>query len=197
MKIEAAIFDIGNVLVLFDYMKAVNRLIAKNHPDSPPDRARITAICHEFELGHTTRAEFLSAVRPEFQDTGNEEDFVAIWEDIFEENTVMTALARRLAGQVPVFLISNIGEIHHAYLTGKFGVFSIFRDGVYSYRSGLLKPDPKVFDLAIRQFGVNPSTTLYFDDILENSEAAAAAGFLARHYEPHRGDLPGAWNIPL
>lgn len=197
MKIEAAIFDIGNVLLFFDYMKAANRLVAKNRLAAPPDRAKITALCHEFELGHTSRAEFISSVRAEFHDNGDESDFVAAWEDIFEENTVMTALARRLAEHVPVFLISNIGEIHHGFITRKFEVFSIFRDGLFSYRIGLMKPDPKVFELAVEQFGVDPGKALYFDDILENCEAAEKAGFLARHYDRHREDLPAAWGIPL
>ena len=197
MKFEAAIFDIGNVLLLFDYMKAASRLVEKNRLNTPPDRARITALCHEFELGHTTRAQFLSSVRPEFGDTGSEEDFVAIWEDIFEENLPMVALARNLAQKFPVFLISNVGEIHHQFILRKFPFFSIFRDGIYSYRAGLMKPDPAVFELAKSQFRVNPSTTLYFDDILENCEAAGKAGFTGLHYEHHRGDLPGAWGIPL
>ena len=50
MKIEAAIFDIGNVLLLFDYMKAANRLARKNRLVSLPDRGRITEANHEFEL---------------------------------------------------------------------------------------------------------------------------------------------------
>ena len=195
MKIEAAIFDIGNVLVLFDYMKAANRLARKNGLVSLPDRALITAASHEFELGRSTRSQFLAIVRREFRDTGGEEEFVAIWEDIFEENTRMTAFARELSGRVPVFLVSNIGEIHHRYLFGKFEVFSVFRDRIFSYLDGLMKPDPAVFELAIRRFGVNPAATVYIDDIRENCAAASAAGFLGLHYDHGRQDLPRAWEI--
>ena len=197
MKVEAAIFDIGNVLLLFDYMKAANRLAQKNGLSRLPDRAHITALCHEFERGHTTRAQFLASVRPEFNDAGDEGGFVAIWEDIFEENLPMMALARNLSLKVPVFLISNVGEIHHQFILRKYDFFSIFRDGIYSYRVGLMKPEPAVFELAKSQFGVNPSTTLYFDDILENCEAAGKVGFTALHYGHLRTDLPGAWGIPL
>ncbi len=197
MKTEAAIFDIGNVLLLFDYMKAARRLMEKSGMDCEPDRARITAANREYELGHTTPDQFLSVVRPEFRDSGDEAEFVAIWEDIFEENTRMTSLARRLAEKMPVFLISNIGPIHHKYIFRQFEVFQIFRDGVYSYRAGFMKPSPEIFEIAIRQFGIHPEHTLYFDDLKENCEAAAAAGLRAHHYEPHREDLPGSWNIPL
>jgi FMN phosphatase YigB (HAD superfamily) len=195
VKIEAAIFDIGNVLLLFDYMKAANRLARKNGLESLPDRARITEANHEFELGRTTRAQFLSAVRREFHDTGGEEEFVAIWEDIFEENTRMTAFARDLSGRIPVFLVSNIGEIHHRYIFRKFEVFSVFRDRIFSYLDGIMKPDPAVFELAKSRFDVNPPSTLYIDDIQENCAAARAAGFLGLHYDHGRQDLPQAWKI--
>ena len=192
---EAAIFDIGNVLVLFDYMKAANRLVEKNGLDALPNPACIIAANHEFELGRITRGQFLAAVRPEFQDTGGEEEFVEIWENIFEENTRMTAFARRLSEKVPVFLISNIGEIHHRFLFAKYDVFSIFRDRIFSYEAGLMKPDPAVFQLAISRFGVNPAATAYIDDIEENCAAARAAGFIGLHYEHCKTELPAEWGI--
>ena len=195
MTVEAAIFDIGNVLLLFDYMKAANRLVRKNGLGSIPDRAIITAANHEFELGRSTRSQFLAIVRREFRDTGGEEEFVAIWEDIFEENTRMTAFARDLSKRIPVFLISNIGEIHHRYIFRKFDVFSIFRDRIFSYLDGLMKPDPALFELAKSRFGVNPAATIYIDDIPENCAAASAAGFLGLHYDHRRQDLPQAWKI--
>lgn len=197
MKIDAAIFDIGNVLLLFDYLKAANRLIEKNRPAVPPDREKIVAANRQLELGRSSRAEFLAVVRAEFCDSGGEDELAHTWADIFEENFPMTSLARRLAERMPVYLLSNIGEIHHAFIVKTYDVFSIFRDGVYSYRAGAMKPSPEIFQTAIRQFAVAPGRTLYFDDLPENCAAAAAAGFRVHHYEPHREDLPGAWNIPL
>ncbi|MFZ4598807.1 MAG: HAD family hydrolase [Terrimicrobiaceae bacterium] len=183
MKIEAVIFDIGNVLLLFDYMRSASRLIAKNQPETPPDPDRVTAWIHQYECGQMSRAEFLASVRPEFADTGAESEFLSIWENIFEENLPMTALARELSAEVPVFLISNIGDIHLEFIRRQFDVFRVFRDGVYSFEAGLLKPDPRVFQLARTRFGVDPAATIYFDDLAANCEAAASEGFLAHHYD--------------
>ena len=159
MKVEAAIFDIGNVLVLFDYMKAANRLVLKNGLRALPDRAAITAANHEFELGHTTRTQFLAAVRHEFQDTGREEEFVAIWEDIFEENVRMTSFARELSLRMPVFLISNIGEIHHRHLFSRFDEFSLFRQAmqvrIAKMRRGFIARQPLEFN-ALRIANLSP-----------------------------------------
>lgn len=194
---EAAIFDIGNVLLFFDYMKAARRLAAKNQLTRLPDREVITAVNVRLELGEIGIPEFIEVVRKEFRDSGPEEDFLEIWGDIFEENPRMTGLARRLAERMPVFLLSNIGPIHHKFVFERYDVFQIFRDGVFSYRARLMKPAPEIFRLAASQFGVDPETTLYFDDLAENCAAAAGVGFQAHHFEPHREDLPGAWKIPL
>lgn len=186
MKIRAAIFDIGNVLVLFDYMRAARRLVEKNGLREVPDRARVADAVHRYESGGLDRGQFLALVRPEFRDSGPAEDFVQIWEDIFDENGPMTLLARRMSASVPVFLISNIGDIHLEYLRRTYDVFGIFSDGIFSFESRLMKPDPRVFDLAAKRFGVDPAMTVYFDDVRENCEAAASRGFLVHCYDAAR-----------
>jgi len=186
MKIEAAIFDIGNVLLLFDYMVAADRLASKNSLTTLPDRERIVSAKQAYETGGISRAAFLELVRPEFRDTGEEEDFVRIWEDIFVENLPMTSLARQLAAEMPVFLISNISCIHWDYISKHYDIFSIFRGHVLSYQVKLLKPDPQIFELAVEKFNIDPSRTLYFDDLLENVESASSVGLLGFHYSHTR-----------
>jgi FMN phosphatase YigB (HAD superfamily) len=47
-----------------------------------------------------------------------------------------------------------------------------------------MKPEHGIFELAIRQFGVNAAATVYLDDLPANVEAARAAGlraFVYRH----------------
>jgi len=195
--IEAAIFDIGNVLLFFDYMRAASRLMEKNRLEFLPPRERITEANRRMEIGEIPKSEFLALVRPEFHDTGSESEFEEIWADIFEENARMTTLARALSQKMPVFLLSNIGPIHHDFIFRKFPIFSVFRDGIYSYEAGLMKPDRRIFELAVEKFGVVPESTFYFDDLADNCTAAAEVGFQSRHFEPHREDLPSAWNIPL
>lgn len=193
MKIQAAIFDIGNVLLLFDYMRAARRLMQKNGLTEAPDRARITAAVNDYECGRIDRNAFLDVVRPEFSDAGPPEDFVRIWQEIFDENLPMTALARHLAKSMPVFLISNIGDIHLEFIRREYSVFEIFSDGIYSFESGMMKPDPRVFDLAVTKFDVDPASTIYFDDMAENCAAAADRGFLAHHYDYNSHAAAEAW----
>jgi len=183
MSIEAVIFDIGNVLLKFDYYIAANRLVAKNKLAALPERELVVAAKQRLEGGEIDRAEFLRQVRPHFSDVGTDAEFLRIWEDIFEENIPMTDLARQLALSMPTYLLSNISCIHRDYIFINYPVFHTFKDGVYSYEAGALKPQPEIYQTAIRQFGIRPEETVFIDDIPENIVAAAALGFHAIPYD--------------
>jgi FMN phosphatase YigB (HAD superfamily) len=43
--------------------------------------------------------------------------------------------------------------------------------------------------MAQTQFGVDPSTTLYIDDLEENVRGAESVGFIGHHYDPSRHNL--------
>ncbi len=197
MKIQAAVFDIGNVLLRFDYMKAAWRLMEKNQLVELPERTRVVKAKHDYESGLLNRAEFLDIVRPEFRDIGPVDDFVGIWQDIFEENLPMTALARKLSTKMPVYLISNISDIHIEYIWKTYEVFGIFRDAVYSCEACVMKPDERIFEMAVRRFEVDPRRTLYFDDMPENCEAAVRAGFLTHHYHHDQHAAAEAWTARM
>lgn len=58
-------------------------------------------------------------------------------------------------------------------------------DGIArSYEIGAMKPDLKVFQWVIDQFGINPKETLFFDDSQSNLDAAARLGFQTLLVEP-------------
>lgn len=185
-SIEAVVFDIGNVLLKFDYLIAANRLLAKSPLETLPDRGPIVAAKEALESGKMGRPEFVRRVQTEFQFEGEEDEFLRIWEDIFVENAPMTALADGVAQKVPIYLLSNISCIHHEFIFRRYPFFSAFSDGVFSYRAGALKPSSEIYRTAIAQFGIDPATTLFIDDMEENVEAAQILGFVGIHYNPDR-----------
>lgn len=184
--VNAVIFDIGNVLLKFDYLVAARRLMKHNGLAELPDRSRIVEAKEALEGGRIDRAEFLRLVRPEFNHTDTDEAFVAMWEDIFEENTPMTHFAVQLAERgVPTFLLSNISCIHREFIFRTYPIFATFRGGVFSYEAGVLKPHPQIYETAIKQLGVDPARTLFIDDLPVNIQAAEAAGFIGLVYDFH------------
>ncbi len=184
-QIQAVIFDIGNVLLTFDYFIAERALVAHTGIGTPPSIEELHPHRMDHETGRSTREDFIRIVREAFAHDGPEDHFMEIWTRIFQINTPMVEWARSLHGKVPLYLLSNIGCIHHDHIFAEYDFFTtLFKDGVYSYKAGVMKPEAGIFEIARAQFGVDPSQTLYIDDLEENVRGAEAAGFLGHHYDP-------------
>ncbi len=59
-------------------------------------------------------------------------------------------------GAIPFFLLSNTSDLHMDYLLRVYPVFKLFSDGVYSYKAKCFKPDRRIYEIALGQFGVAP-----------------------------------------
>lgn len=183
MALNAFIFDIGNVLVRFEPGLA-ERNLARLGGASDGQVREISGLGAVYERGGMERGEFLGRVRDVLGHVGPEEDLVRAWQEMFAPNAPMWELVGKLHGHYPLYLLSNTNCLHHEYLVREYPVFEKFDDGVFSYRARMSKPDRGIFELAIRQFGVDPQATVYIDDLAANVEAARAAGLQAFQYHP-------------
>ena len=78
-----------------------------------------------------------------------------------------------------LYAISNFnGEVWPATLAA-YPVLRRFKDVVISSFAGVCKPDARIFELALRRFGVAPEDCLFIDDVTANVAGAEAAGIAA------------------
>lgn len=179
--IKAFIFDIGNVLLPFDFSVALRKL--KEHSEVESLVEAIEPVKFAYESGRIGRAEFVSKIRDVLNYTGSEAEFVEAWEDIFTENTPMLDLVRALKGRYPLYLLSNTSDLHMDYVFRRYPVFNLFDDAVYSYLAKCFKPDRRIYEIALERFGLVASETVFIDDLKANIEAALELGFNAIHYD--------------
>jgi putative hydrolase of the HAD superfamily len=59
------------------------------------------------------------------------------------------------------------------------GFLDHFDQVTFSYELGVIKPEPEIYEYALRGLGVAPSEALFFDDREENIEGARAIGLQA------------------
>ncbi len=183
MSIDALIFDIGNVLVPFDWRPAETRLSSRCTNFSGTAVAEFRKEIRRLDLGELTGEELSSIAKSMIGFLGDHAEFVALWNSIFSANPAMERTVADLKGRYPLFLISNISDLHLAYLRQNYDVFGHFADGVYSFRVKCAKPDRKIFEIAVKQFGVNPATTAFVDDLAVNVHSATEAGLNAIQYD--------------
>jgi len=99
------------------------------------------------------------------------------WLGMFTPHEDMIRLARQVMPHHGVYLLSNIGDLHWEYLALEHGIDGLGHGALPSYRAGVMKPDAAIYAQAERRFGLNPATTVFIDDRVENIEAARARGW--------------------
>ena len=55
-------------------------------------------------------------------------------------------------------------------------IMSLFEVVIESSKVGMRKPDPKIYELACKEMGIEPSEALYLDDLGINLKPARALG---------------------
>lgn len=196
MTPEFIYFDLGNVLLNFDRDQQFQQLAdaagvsleaAREATDEP--------INLEVETGRMSTAELyvhfcqVTNSRPPF------EDFAQAYNDIFVPNAEIRPLLAKLKETgIRMAILSNTSELHWNFVFELDPeLFTYFGERpICSYEVGAMKPDPQVFDAAIKLAGVPAEKILFMDDRQENVDGAIESGIdavLFTDAEQLRADL--------
>lgn len=180
MPPQVVVFDLGKVLVDFDYMIAARAIAAK----AKASAEAVFEVIHgsplqiRFEHGQITNEEFYNEVRSATGFQSDFEEFASRFSDIFTAMPQMVELQAALKQKgVPTFIFSNTNRLQLAHIRRTFPFFSGFTGYIYSYEHGAMKPQPKLYDVVERETKKRGEQILYIDDRLENVEAGAARGW--------------------
>jgi FMN phosphatase YigB (HAD superfamily) len=189
MREPILIFDFGNVVGFFDYLRAWERFAGSIGMTGPDLRDLLVrrgfpGLLAEFESGRigadafATRLMDLTGVRLSY------EEFVRAWEDIFWPNESVCRLVAFLKSRgYAIYLGSNTNLLHATHYRRQFAETLDLLDGfILSYEVGHLKPAREFFDACVKAAGVPASSCLFIDDVEENVEGARRAGLRALQY---------------
>jgi FMN phosphatase YigB (HAD superfamily) len=190
-NISAIIFDIGNVLIDIDYEVMVGEfkkiavvdfkeIVTYSHQDQVFD---------QYEKGKITTAEFRKALRKYLKPEVTDAEIDRTWNAILIHYPIAKfELLKELRKRYKLFALSNINELHagaiDSYVQREFGVAgmaSYFDHAYYSHEMGQRKPEKEIYQMVLDREGLDPSRTLFIDDKLENTDAAAALGIQVYH----------------
>lgn len=88
---------------------------------------------------------------------------------------------RSLRPERKVGLISNAWSGLRAFITSQ-RFEDVFDEMIISAEIGLMKPDPRIYRLALEKLGVQPEESVFLDDVLVNVEAARSLGMTGIHF---------------
>jgi len=178
--IKAIVFDLGNVLVPFDYSVAVSRLNAmeenlgevflsfyKEHYD----------LHRSFERGDLPENKFVSIMLKALHNKIDEETFCKIYSEIFIVNEDVASLLPRLKENYTLVLLSNTNAIHKKYGWDQYSFIQYFDKLVLSHEVNAVKPEEKIYKAVETFTGVLPHEHIFIDDILEYVNGAKKLGW--------------------
>lgn len=174
------VFDLGKVLVDFDYSIAGRRIAARGTM-SPADVQKFldhSPLLYRYETGLMTRQEFFEEVRQATGFRGSIEEFGAFFADIFSEMPPMIELHASLRRSgIPSYIFSNTNDLAIEHIRRNFPFFANFNGYILSYEIGAMKPATKIYEALESLSGKRGSEILYLDDRRENVDAGAARGW--------------------
>ena len=183
--IRAVVFDVGHVLYGWDIGALYEKLI--------PDRGRrdwflshvVTPDWHfQHDRGRPS-AETIPELQAQFP---AEADLIAAYAPRWLETITgpmpgMHEIVAELDDRgVPLFAITNFADEFWAMFRPTAPIFDRFRDIVVSGTEQLFKPEPEIYRLALRRFGLAPGEGLFVDDRIENVRGGKAEGFPGHHF---------------
>lgn len=172
------IFDMGNVLLIFDPERTVRSLVG----DSP----NLREICRatmggpewkELDRGSISEEEALGRMisrAPEFRE--EIELVMARWDELLTPVEGMQALLEELKSRgYTLHLLSNASLRFFQYW-GRYPFSSLFNSINVSAQMRMLKPEPGIYRALLRQRALSPEECLFVDDLEENVAGAQAVG---------------------
>ncbi|MBI3881547.1 MAG: HAD family phosphatase [Verrucomicrobia bacterium] len=182
----AAVFDIGKVLLDFDYRIAARAIAAQASATPEEVFAQLNAhseLLREYETGLMSTPDFYARVSGLTGYRGALADFRQVFADIFTPIGPIIALHAQLhARGVPTYIFSNTNEMAIAHIRAAFPFFRNFTDYVLSYEQTAMKPHPRIYEAVEKITSVPRERLLYIDDRPENVEEGARRGWQAIHH---------------
>ena len=179
-KYSAIVFDLGNVLIPFDYNVAINKLnkIEEGLGNKFIEFYNSNYHFHrDFESGKIPEPIFLDAMLEEVEHKINAETFCKIFSEIFTVNEDVASLLPILKKDYKLFLLSNTNSIHQKYGWQKYEFLKYFDKLILSHEVGSVKPEEKIYREVEKASGLPSAKHFYIDDIQEYVDAAIKLGW--------------------
>jgi HAD superfamily hydrolase (TIGR01509 family) len=180
------VFDLGKVLLDFDYAIAARRFISRCRMGVRQILQLIdqSPLLHAYETGLISTDEFFAKIQSIMGFQGEQAEFEQILGDIFTPIEPMVQLLEDLRSRgYPTFVFSNTNELTVRFIRKAFPFYSRFSGYILSFEQRVMKPDPRIYTVLERASGCAAREILYLDDRPENITAAIGRGWQAVLHE--------------
>lgn len=186
---QAVIFDIGNVLTRWQPEAFYDRVIGADRR-----RALFAAVDLHYMNDLVDAGALFRETIYDWADRYPEwRDEIRMWYDRWIElasprieGSIALQRALRAKG-VPVFALTNFGKYSFEEALPQMDFLTDFDRLYVSGRMGVIKPDPRIYQMLEDDCGLPPESLLFTDDRADNITAAARRGWRTHQFESWQG----------
>lgn len=179
-KYSAVVFDLGNVLIPFDYAPVIEKfnLIKPNLGNKFKQMyAENYHIHQQFERGDLSIENFIEIMLEWLEGTINAEEFKVVFSNIFTINHDVVSLLPLIKENHKLVLLSNTNQMHKDYGYGSYDFLTHFDKLVLSHEAGAIKPEEKIYRTVENYTQLPPEQHFFIDDVDEYIEGAKKCGW--------------------
>ena len=131
----------------------------------------------DFERGTVSPDEFHDWFEKKFATKVDRRALAHAASDIFTLNRPIVPVLDELKSRgYRLVLLSNTSIFHYEFIREQFQVLDRFDDFVLSYQVQALKPEPAIFEVALKTIGCDAPDCFYTDDIVQYVEGGRRHG---------------------
>jgi FMN phosphatase YigB (HAD superfamily) len=182
---DLIIFDLGRVLVDFDFKKVIRRL--KRY--TPLSEKQIhqyftqTPLWDAFERGAVEPKDFFLQLSNALHlNKLTYKEFAPLWNRIFTEKHDSVSILQRLRGRYRIACLSNVNILHWEHILETHDFIEWFDHPIASYAIGQRKPELDIYRTTLHIAGVAPPHAVFIDDVEAHVLAARSLGIRAHQF---------------
>jgi HAD superfamily hydrolase (TIGR01509 family) len=174
--IKAVIFDFFGVLAGRDDVSFRKTFLAKD----PAKNAKARQLNDQLGLGKLSYDDFID----ELAHLGevSREKVLQYTEDYHPNEELLDFIKQSLKPSLKIAIISNAGQDWVLRILGEENL-KLFDDIILSYKVGLIKPQPEIYEVSARNLGVQEEECVFIDDILRYCQGAEQVGMNSIWYQ--------------
>ena len=186
MPIQTVIFDLGRVIIPFDFNRGYERLapLCGIPAGKIPGRIAPTGLVQRLESGGIEPNDFVRELSTHLNFQTTYQDFCEIWSSIFLPATLIAEeMLEGIARNYRLLLLSNTNAIHFEMVRANYPLLRHFHAYILSHEVGAMKPSPRIYREAIRNAQCEAAECFFTDDIAEYVAAAREQGIDAVQFQ--------------
>lgn len=173
--IKAVLFDFGGVLAENGRRGFVTGLIAELY-GQPVEKVDLSRLKPSLRNGPRQEREFFEALNMRYGRVVTPEQYVQKTQSLCQQSGEVYELAARLRNHgIQTGIVSNVFGPNARELR-RLGCYDNFDPVILSSIAGVMKPDPRIYQLALQKLNVSAHEVLFIDDQDFCLEGASRAG---------------------